>query len=42
MAPDDPFVHAEMGAMYLQMGKWDSAKNYLRQVNSALMKARNS
>jgi len=32
MAPDDPFVHAEMGAMYLQMGKWDSAKSYLRQA----------
>ena len=33
MAPDDPFVLAEMGAVYTQMGKWEPALSHLQQVS---------
>ena len=32
LAPEDPFVLAEMGALYLQTGKWEYALSYLQQV----------
>ena len=33
LAPEDPFVLAEMGSLYLQTGKWEYALSYLQQVS---------
>ena len=32
LAPEDPFVLAEMGALNLQIGKWEYALSFLQQV----------
>ncbi|KAL5248936.1 hypothetical protein ACHWQZ_G017960 [Mnemiopsis leidyi] len=34
LAPNDPFVLAEMGALYTQTGKWEYALSYLQQALS--------